>query len=366
MRVFIGSSGEQKQLVEWLSGYMLKEYGGTLEPVPWTGRWPGGRYTLENLMHFVEDTDASILFWTPDDRTWYRETDLIKPRDNLIFEAGLFIAAHGMARTQIMVPRYTKGDLRGDQGVPTDVAGLTLNLYDWKDGPADATGLPYAARNVCDSLQALRPRFRTPSRFEDLSKQSTLEKIETFVGEWSTLHSEGIQRFAKNPIAKSIDLLAAYRVGEIKRPLEELWKSEEGRTVRVCFANMWDEELLQAYQRKFHDRDATHIQNAVIESIKSLLGPCDVIWVDGKITITNVARPPRAKYEIRLTSQRITYSYYRVDDTAFLVPLDMKLAQNPAPLVWTLAKEAGPRAFDHYLREYETMFSEAIQIYPSR
>jgi hypothetical protein len=84
---------------------------------------------------------------------------------------------------------------------------------------------------------------------------------------------------------------------------------------------------------------------------------------NGRVSVVNV-HPPRAKYEIRLTPQRITYSFYRIDDVAFLVPLDMKRAQNPAPLAWALAKDTAPRAFAHYLQEYETMFSEAIQVYP--
>jgi predicted nucleotide-binding protein len=63
--------------------------------------WPGGRFTLENLLRFVDNTDAAILFWTADDKTWYRETQRFEPRDNLLFEAGLFIAAHGRDRTQL-------------------------------------------------------------------------------------------------------------------------------------------------------------------------------------------------------------------------------------------------------------------------
>src|SRR2546423_2325072 len=127
MRVFIGSSSEQRRLVEWLTSFILSEYAGKIEAVPWTMPWTGGQYTLENLLRFVDETDASILFWTADDKTWYRDTERHEPRDNLVFEAGLFIAAHGRERAQLMIPRYEPGDPRASVATPSDVAGMTWN-----------------------------------------------------------------------------------------------------------------------------------------------------------------------------------------------------------------------------------------------
>jgi len=364
MRVFIGSSGEQKQLVEWLTGFMRSDYSGVLEPVPWTVPWAGGKYILETLLEFVETTDAAILFSTADDMTSYRETQRFEPRDNLLFEAGLFVAAHGRERTQLMVPQYPAGDPRQKVALPIDVAGLSYNSYQWVDGNPASTGLPTTARTVCNALKNLGPRVRTPAPLRSLVGQPTVEEIRTLVGEWSALHAGGIQRLAADSNARSVDILAAYRVGDIHKPLEAKWKAREGASVRACFANMWDDALLATYRRKYDDRSADHIRNAVKESIEFLLGPCEVRVENGKVSIANVQDPPRAKYEIRLTPQRITYSFYRIDDIAFLVPLDMKRAQNPSPLAWALAKDTAPRAFAHYLQEYETMFSEAIQVYP--
>jgi len=68
MKVFIGSSGEQRRLVDWLTAFIRREYRGRLEPIPWTIPWPGGQYVLENLLGFIDRTDAAILFWTADDK----------------------------------------------------------------------------------------------------------------------------------------------------------------------------------------------------------------------------------------------------------------------------------------------------------
>src|SRR5918996_4710101 len=111
---------------------------------------------------------------------------------------------------------------------------------------------------------------------------------------------------------------------------------------------MWDDELLKAYQRKYHDRSGDYLCNAVKESIQFLVGPGNVQVTDSvsgqkEIKVIGLTNPPQARYEICLTSQRITYSYYRVDQFAFLVPLDMKRAQNPAPFAWAVAQDTAPR-----------------------
>ena len=366
MRVFIGSSGEQRRLVEWLTSFMRAEYAGKIEPVPWTLPWAGGSYTLENLLRFVDETDASILFWTADDKTWYRDTARHEPRDNLVFEAGLFIAQHGRQRTQLMIPRYQPGDPRGNVAVPSDVQGMTWNQYQWVDGLAEATGLPLTARIVCDRLWALGPRVRHPQSLQHLAGFDRVEEVRTYVGDWPTLHIAGIARLASSPTARSIDILAAYRVGEIRRALDEFkFKEREGGRLRACFANMWDDALLAAYQRKYQDRTAEHIRQALAESVQGLLGPCEIRLDEARNPVlSGLGASPQASYEIRLTSQRITFGYYRIDDVAFLVPLDMKKQQNPAPIAWVLDRETAPRAFNFYLEEYNRVFEESYGLFP--
>src|SRR5262245_60106131 len=110
MRIFIGSSTEFRRQVESLTAYILRSYSGRLEPVPWTLSWKGGKFPREQLKTFVEETDAAILFLTAEDKTWYRQTERHEPRDNLVFEAGLFFAEHGRERTQLLVPNYAADD----------------------------------------------------------------------------------------------------------------------------------------------------------------------------------------------------------------------------------------------------------------
>lgn len=366
MKIFIGSSSEQKALVEWLTKYIRENFAGKLEPVPWTVPWTGGKFLLENLLTFVETTDASMLFWTADDKTRYRSVDRHEPRDNLVFEAGLFMAVHGLRRTKLLIPSYQKDDPRGQVVGPTDVLGLTYHSFPWDDSIA-TSGLPATAREVCGDLVALGPRPRKKSTIVDALniQKDTLEELNTIVGDWFTVNTQAIQRLAAIQSSKEIDVLSAYRIGDIRRALSEFRQRPVAR-LRACFANMWDAPLLAAYKRKYYDREDKYIQDAVVDSIQQLLGPCKVTPLDPNvISVTELTEPPAANYEIYLTQQRITFGYYRIDDNSFVVPLDMKKKQDPSPPVWVLPRDLAPRAFEKYLGEYEQVLREALRVFPA-
>jgi hypothetical protein len=374
MRVFIGSSKEQTQLVDWLTSFITEEFG-QIEPVPWTVAWESGKYTLENLEGHIRETDASILLWTPDDPSLYHGVERYEPRDNLLIEAGMFIAAHGRDRTQLLIPKLPEDDPRGKVAVPADFWGLTMNYYQWRDGRAPgATGLPATARTVCKRLDSLGPRPRPippprpPTRLQHLAQYDDVDEVLTYIGSWPTMHVQGIRRLAADPQARSVDIMAAYRVGEIKNPLNEFaFKKREDATLRACFFNAWDVPLAEIYRRKYYDRTTEHMQHAVKESIEFLLGPCSLeAGSDARVTVTDVAEPPAADYDLRLTPQRITMGYYRVDDVAFIVPLDMKREQTPQPLAWVLDKSTAPGAFNYYLKEFSQTFEESQSVYRSR
>ena len=175
----------------------------------------------------------------------------------------------------------------------------------------------------------------------------------------------GIAKLAEQPQVQMIDILAGYRVGEITRSLGNTYRERPGAQLRACFANMWDNELLRVYQRKYYDRSEEYVKNAVKDSIIKLLGPCtfEETQDPAQVRVNNVTAAPVADYQIRITNQRITYGYYRIDNCAFIVPLDMKRDQNPAPYAWVLARESAPKAFEFYLQEYDRMFSEALSVY---
>lgn len=122
-RVFIGSSSENLTVARALQ----ESLSGDVEATVWDqGVFGASRYILESLLDALSDSDFGIFILAADDvvRIRGRQSDL--PRDNVVFELGLFIGRLGRNRSFILVPDSAVSQLR----LPTDIAGLTYLTYE--------------------------------------------------------------------------------------------------------------------------------------------------------------------------------------------------------------------------------------------
>ena len=93
-----------------------------------------GKGTLESLVNIAGDFDCAILVITPDDVVESRGERVKAPRDNVLFELGLFIGKIGRERTFVVCDRGTKMKL------PSDLAGVTvLTFHGHADGNLQAS-----------------------------------------------------------------------------------------------------------------------------------------------------------------------------------------------------------------------------------
>ena len=123
-RIFLGSSGKQGRLLKSLTGGLAT----VAEVVPWTTSFNPGTSTLERLGELTREVDFAAFVFAQDDWTAPTPGDPGKevpgqasPRDNVVFEAGLFGGALGMRRTFILHANGAK--------LPTDLLGLTCVRY---------------------------------------------------------------------------------------------------------------------------------------------------------------------------------------------------------------------------------------------
>jgi len=110
--------------------------------------WPDGvfkiaNYTVENLEAQVDASDFAVAIAHTDDLTASRGKDWPSPRDNVIFELGLFMGRLGRKRAILMEPREHKVKL------PSDLSGVTTIPYRYEKGK-DAAALIATA---CDHLR---------------------------------------------------------------------------------------------------------------------------------------------------------------------------------------------------------------------
>jgi len=123
-RIFLGSSGKQAKLLQALT--LGLEDIANVEP--WTTSFNPGTTTLERLVELAHEVDFAAFVFAQDDWTSaspasdHPETSQASPRDNVVFEAGLFGGTLGMRRTFILHASGSK--------LPTDLLGLTSVRYD--------------------------------------------------------------------------------------------------------------------------------------------------------------------------------------------------------------------------------------------
>ncbi len=117
--VFIGSSGEANSIAHAIK----KELAPDLEAIVWNEDiFELGEDTLTSLLKFVSVFDFAILVMSDDDliqsRGWLRKA---APRDNVVFELGLFMGAMGKRRSFPVIAPPKKGRLK----TPSDLLGNT-------------------------------------------------------------------------------------------------------------------------------------------------------------------------------------------------------------------------------------------------
>jgi hypothetical protein len=119
-KVFIGSSSEGLKISQFIQVLLDK----SCEVTVWSqGVFGLNQGTLESLVLALDKFDFAILVLTPDDMTISREQTSQSPRDNVLFELGLFVGGIGRDRTFIVFDRSKQIK------IPSDLAGITFATF---------------------------------------------------------------------------------------------------------------------------------------------------------------------------------------------------------------------------------------------
>ena len=158
-RIFLGSSGKQANLLLGLERG-LEEFA---QVEPWTTVFNPGVSTLERLVELTREVDFAAFVFGQDDWTSVgapaADSGQASPRDNVVFEAGLFGGVLGMRRTFILHATGSK--------LPTDLLGLTSVRY---DGTNDADEI----EDICEKLRKAIENEGRATRIEGLWWQFSL------------------------------------------------------------------------------------------------------------------------------------------------------------------------------------------------
>ena len=130
-RIFLGSSTEQAKLLQGIA----RGLADVADVEPWTTTFNPGRSALDRLVELSNEVDFAVFVFAQDDWTTTDRSPAgqASPRDNVVFEAGLFGGALGIRRTFILHANGAK--------LPTDLLGLTTVRYDGATSAAEVRAI---------------------------------------------------------------------------------------------------------------------------------------------------------------------------------------------------------------------------------
>lgn len=123
-KLFIGSSNEELALAEQVKKLLETDFDVTIwnDNVWDTAVFKINQNFLADLLKASLQFDFGILIGTSDDKVMFRGKEMLQPRDNVLFELGLFTGRLGTSKCAFLIDKEIK--------LPSDFHGITLARFD--------------------------------------------------------------------------------------------------------------------------------------------------------------------------------------------------------------------------------------------
>lgn len=204
-KVFIGSSSEALPVVRIVENALSE----TCDVFAWdTNPVKPSQYLFEGLLEISESVDFAILILSPDDQLNYRENQYYAPRDNVIFESGIFMSKVG--RERVFLLSAEEDNLK----YPTDIAPIQRVLYQDLE-----QSLLSAVESISERINSLgvRPITIVGKRLFEYKGYYPIELV-----------NGRNPIFSKNIFFKAIKYFSEYRDDMAATDLVYLWEANRG------------------------------------------------------------------------------------------------------------------------------------------
>ena len=123
-KLFIGSSSEELKLAKQAKLILEKDFDVTIwnEKVWDSSVFKINQNFLSDLLKATLQFDFGILLGTNDDKVTFRGKDMLQPRDNVLFELGLFTGRLGTSKCAFLIDKEIK--------LLSDFGGLSLAQFE--------------------------------------------------------------------------------------------------------------------------------------------------------------------------------------------------------------------------------------------
>lgn len=153
-KVFIASSTEGSSITETIQELLNQNLREKIEVRPWTREFELSKTYIETLEEVSDEFDFAIIILTPDDISTSRSEIKQTPRDNVIFELGLFMGSLG--RNRCFIVREKRPDLK----IPTDLLGIKEASFRLSTKSDLKTALSRPCSQIIEIIKKLGNRYK--------------------------------------------------------------------------------------------------------------------------------------------------------------------------------------------------------------
>ncbi|GGG79561.1 TIR domain-containing protein [Paenibacillus radicis (ex Gao et al. 2016)] len=229
-KLFIGSSREAIKYVNAIHRALNR----VAEVTPWhAGAFKANDYAIEALERQLQTCDYAVFVLAADDLVMMRGKAFLAPRDNTVFEMGMFWGRLKRTRVFFLIPEQVSSEREGiaidEFHLPSDLLGLTVLRYEERsDGNFDA-----AVNLACDEIA---DRIRAQGHFPDpairaAAYESELKRKQSLLHFFIAFNQNTFSEHEHHPYER---LYEAIRNGYDASPLEGY---------RVTGAALWQADL---------------------------------------------------------------------------------------------------------------------------
>lgn len=175
--IFIASSTEGLEVAKAVKFLLEHLLGKNFEISLWTRKFELSDTYIESLEKAAAENDFAIMVLTPDDITTSRKNKRLAPRDNVVFELGLFMGCLG--RERCFIVHEDKPELK----LPTDLLGINTATFKLSSDRALKKPLYTPCRSISERITDLGIRYKLNSYA--LTEQNAIRSFCRLIeGEW--------------------------------------------------------------------------------------------------------------------------------------------------------------------------------------
>lgn len=298
LKIFVASSLEAKEEDKFVRT-VLEE--NNIEAVTWKDIFHTGEFNLDSLLNITQKIHGAIIISTCDDKIWYRGTESMAPRDNILFEMGLFIKALGTKHVALVFCKNENGD---SPKIPTDIQGLNVIFFERGKKAANETHLEKWLHKF---KQVSHPMYFHLNDAVSILRENFHKIPESWIDEIKNYILQPFEEMSKGALLGEFSLNTNQYYDSILSRLELANSDTKIRAVSLVSPDVW---LYDPHQKRFFEFNVKAKKNGAV-IMRLFIATDEQIAEHWKIIQEQI----KNGFEIKTIHPRVFSDYTNLDDS---------------------------------------------------